>query len=210
MDNTAYLGGGRGGDRAVRGPHRRRGPRCPGPDVSGVGRGGARRTRRRDPRLGAQPAGRRRGIRLVPQRRRTGRSATPSSFSRGTATSATRCTPISRARDPGDPCWNFAGTNQVVGFWPRRQMNEINVHACDAALAAGAEFVVEPVEAADGIDEILVMFGPRLALRGMAPTLSGTDHDRPVRRRRVVDRCCRPARPATPRSPTTRPDRSQR
>jgi uncharacterized protein (TIGR03083 family) len=76
------------------------------------------------------------------------------------------------ARDPGDPCWNFSGSNQTVGFWPRRQMNEINVHAFDAALAAGTEFVVEPVEAADGIDELLRMFGPRLALRGVAPTLT--------------------------------------
>jgi uncharacterized protein (TIGR03083 family) len=76
------------------------------------------------------------------------------------------------ARDPGDPCWNFSGTNQTVGFWPRRQMNEINVHAFDAALAAGSEFAVQPLEAADGIDEMLLMFGPRLALRGIAPTLT--------------------------------------
>jgi uncharacterized protein (TIGR03083 family) len=76
------------------------------------------------------------------------------------------------AHHPGDPCWNFSGTNQTVGFWPRRQMNEINVHAFDAALAARSEFAVQPVEAADGIDEILLMLGPRLALRGIAPTLT--------------------------------------
>jgi uncharacterized protein (TIGR03083 family) len=76
------------------------------------------------------------------------------------------------AHHPGDPCWNFSGTNQTVGFWPRRQMNEINVHAFDAALAASSEFAVQPVEAADGIDEILLMFGPRLALRGIVPTLT--------------------------------------
>jgi hypothetical protein len=51
-------------------------------------------------------------------------------------------------------------------------MNEINVHAFDAALAAGTEFLLEPVAAADGIDELLRMFGPRLALRGVAPTLT--------------------------------------
>jgi uncharacterized protein (TIGR03083 family) len=74
-------------------------------------------------------------------------------------------------RDPDAPCWNFAGVNQTFGFWPRRQMNEVNVHAFDAALAAGSEFAIEPEQAADGIDELLAVFGPRMAMRGFSPVL---------------------------------------
>ncbi len=74
-------------------------------------------------------------------------------------------------RDPGAPCWNFSGVNQTFGFWPRRQTNEVNVHAFDAALAAGSEFTIEPAQAADGIDELLAVFGPRMAMRGITPTL---------------------------------------
>ena len=76
------------------------------------------------------------------------------------------------ARGADDPCWNFSGANQTVGFWPRRQLNEINVHAFDVALAAGTEFVVGPAEGADGIDELVLMFGPRMALRGVVPTVT--------------------------------------
>ena len=76
------------------------------------------------------------------------------------------------ALDPAEPCWNFSGVNQTFGFWPRRQMNEVYVHAVDAALAAGTDFAIEPVVAADGIDELLVVFGPRMAMRGITPTLT--------------------------------------
>ena len=76
------------------------------------------------------------------------------------------------ARGADDPCWNFSGGKQTVGFWPRRQMNEINVHAFDVALAADTEFDVDQVEGADGIDELLLMFGPRMALRGVVPTVT--------------------------------------
>jgi hypothetical protein len=51
-------------------------------------------------------------------------------------------------------------------------MNEINVHAFDIALATGTEFEVDPAEAADGIDELLMMMGPRMALRGVVPTVT--------------------------------------
>lgn len=76
------------------------------------------------------------------------------------------------ARDPGDPCWTFSATDRTVGFWPRRQLHEINVHAFDTAVACGSEFAVGPAEAADGIDELLVMFGPRMARRGVTPSLA--------------------------------------
>lgn len=75
-------------------------------------------------------------------------------------------------RNPDDACWNFSGANQTFGFWPRRQTNEVNVHAFDAALAAGTELAIEPNAAADGIDELLVVFGPRMAQRGVTTTLT--------------------------------------
>ncbi len=69
-------------------------------------------------------------------------------------------------------CWNFTGLNQTYGFWPRRQMNEVNVHSFDAAAAAGGEIVIEPDAAADGIDELLTLMGPRMAQRGAVPDLT--------------------------------------
>ena len=75
-------------------------------------------------------------------------------------------------RDPGAPCWNFSGVDQTFGFWPRRQMHEVNVHAFDAALSAGSAFLVAPAAAADGIDELFTVFGPRMAKRGVTPTLT--------------------------------------
>lgn len=75
-------------------------------------------------------------------------------------------------RDPDTTCWNFSGTNQTVGFWPRRQMNEVNVHAFDAAVAAGTEFAIAPDDAADGIDELFTVMGPRMAQRGVTPDLT--------------------------------------
>lgn len=76
------------------------------------------------------------------------------------------------ARDPSEPCWTFSRADRTVGFWLRRQMHEINVHSFDAALAGGAELTVVPAQAADGIDELLTLWGPRMARRSIAPTLS--------------------------------------
>jgi len=69
-------------------------------------------------------------------------------------------------------CWNFTGLNQTFGFWPRRQMNEVNVHSFDAAAAAGGEIVIESDAAADGIDELLTVMVPRMAQRGIIPDLT--------------------------------------
>ena len=76
------------------------------------------------------------------------------------------------AHDPDEPCWTFAVDDRTVGFWPRRQLHEITVHTFDGALAAGAELAIEPAEAADGIDEVLLVFGPILARRGVLPTVT--------------------------------------
>lgn len=85
---------------------------------------------------------------------------------------------------PAGPCWNFSGVNPTYGFWPRRQTHEVTVHTVDAALAGGEELAIDPLVAADGIDEVLRVFGVRMAQRGFRADLTAaiaiapTDVDR--------------------------------
>lgn len=65
------------------------------------------------------------------------------------------------ALDPDAPGWNFAPVPQVRGFWRRRQAQETLVHRIDAESAAGIKGAVDPVLAADGIDEVLEVMAPR-------------------------------------------------
>jgi uncharacterized protein (TIGR03083 family) len=76
--------------------------------------------------------------------------------------------------DADAPCWNFSGVNLTVGFWPRRQAHEVTVHTVDAEQAAGRDVAIDPVVAADGIDEVLTVFAKRMADRGVAPEIAAT------------------------------------
>jgi len=58
------------------------------------------------------------------------------------------------------PCWTWAAPH-TVGFWQRRMAHETAMHRVDAQLAAGAAESIEPVLAADGIDEWLAIAGRR-------------------------------------------------
>jgi uncharacterized protein (TIGR03083 family) len=51
-----------------------------------------------------------------------------------------------------DPVWAF-GVMRPPAFWARRMAHETAVHRADGQLATGAEPVIEPDIAADGIDE---------------------------------------------------------
>lgn len=63
------------------------------------------------------------------------------------------------AADPADPAWTWS-TEQTVGFTFRRQAHESLVHRLDAELAAGTVTALDPLLAADGVDEALdIMFG---------------------------------------------------
>lgn len=67
---------------------------------------------------------------------------------------------------------NFSRIDETAAFWPRRQMHETVVHAVDLAQALGfdeSQWTVEPEIAADGIDEVLQVFFPRLTARGHRP-----------------------------------------
>lgn len=77
-----------------------------------------------------------------------------------------------RAVDPEEPIPNFSRIDERAAFWPRRQLHETTVHAVDAAQALGLDetaWDVDPAIAADGVDEVLQVFFPRLTARGNRP-----------------------------------------
>jgi uncharacterized protein (TIGR03083 family) len=64
--------------------------------------------------------------------------------------------------DPDAPTWHQFPAEAVVGVWIRRQAQETSLHRWDAEQAVGAAAPIDPVLAADGIDEY---FGLMLARR---------------------------------------------
>ncbi len=61
-----------------------------------------------------------------------------------------------------------------AAFWQRRQAHEAAIHRYDAQLAAGSPQPVNGTLAADGVDELLTVLGPRsfgAALAGPPATL---------------------------------------
>lgn len=76
------------------------------------------------------------------------------------------------AVDPDEPVPNFARIDERARFWARRQLHETTVHAVDAAQAVGrfeSAWGVSADVAADGIEEVLRVFFPRMTARGMRP-----------------------------------------
>ena len=62
---------------------------------------------------------------------------------------------------PDLQCWTFLPAPSPLAFWARRQAHETTIHRVDAEFAAGAPLsVIGSDVAADGIDELLVGFGP--------------------------------------------------
>ncbi|MFG2094808.1 maleylpyruvate isomerase family mycothiol-dependent enzyme [Streptomyces sp. NPDC048612] len=95
--------------------------------------------------------------------------------------------------DPDAPMWAW-GVDQHARFWMRRMLFETLVHRTDAECAVGRRPVIDPVLAADGVDEFLTNlphatpFAPQVArLRGEGETLrfrcTDTDGDWLVRLR---------------------------
>jgi uncharacterized protein (TIGR03083 family) len=59
-------------------------------------------------------------------------------------------------------CWTFLAAPSPRAMWARRQAHETAVHRVDAQLATGITVTrCAPAFAADGIDELLVLFVPR-------------------------------------------------
>lgn len=53
------------------------------------------------------------------------------------------------------PVWTWAPDDQTVGFVTRHQVQEAAVHDFDASMAAGVEWTIDPVVAADCVEEFL-------------------------------------------------------
>jgi uncharacterized protein (TIGR03083 family) len=64
--------------------------------------------------------------------------------------------------DPTTPAWTFSSADRTATFWRRRRAHETAVHRVDAESAAGEVTPIDTDLAADGIDEFLVSFLPRL------------------------------------------------
>jgi uncharacterized protein (TIGR03083 family) len=64
---------------------------------------------------------------------------------------------------PDSPVWTFSSTNRTASFWQRRRSQETAIHRFDAEVAAGTPTPLDAELAADGIDEFLTVFLPRLA-----------------------------------------------
>ncbi|MGW5661646.1 maleylpyruvate isomerase family mycothiol-dependent enzyme [Streptomyces sp. NPDC003758] len=62
---------------------------------------------------------------------------------------------VLRATDPQAGMWAW-GEDQHARFWARRMLCETLVHRVDAERAVGRESEIDPVLAADGVDEFLV------------------------------------------------------
>lgn len=74
---------------------------------------------------------------------------------------------VLRHADPDAPCWTFATGAGVAGFWPRRQLHETLIHLLDLEQAADrAPTPTSAAVAADGVDEVLTVFVPRMHRRG--------------------------------------------
>lgn len=72
---------------------------------------------------------------------------------------------VLRAVDPAATCWNFASGSGPPAFWSRRQWHETSMHTVDLARARNVPYTLDPVAAADGVDEALRVFLPWMAAR---------------------------------------------
>jgi uncharacterized protein (TIGR03083 family) len=71
--------------------------------------------------------------------------------------------------------WTFSADDRTARFWQRRRAQETAVHRVDAQSAIGAVGPIDTALAADGIDEFLFTFLPRLA-GGLADLGDATLH----------------------------------
>ena len=78
---------------------------------------------------------------------------------------------VQRLRElPADhPCWTFNSKDQTAGFWRRRQLHEIAVHRWDLDHQPLSNEL-----SADGIDEAIEFFLPRMLKAGRATLPEGS------------------------------------
>ncbi len=79
--------------------------------------------------------------------------------------------------DPAEPCWSWSRPDQDVGFWQRRLAHETLIHRWDCERAAGRPVSpIDPELAADGVDEFLAIFAPRMRHVNKSPGAGETVH----------------------------------
>ncbi|MFD3451131.1 maleylpyruvate isomerase family mycothiol-dependent enzyme [Streptomyces sp. NPDC058691] len=64
--------------------------------------------------------------------------------------------------DPAAPCWAFGMEDATAALWFRRATLDPAVHLVDVQLATGARVHVDPLIAADGVDEVFALMVPRV------------------------------------------------
>ncbi len=74
---------------------------------------------------------------------------------------AARLQQVLAETDPDAPCWGMGPPPRTAAFWLRRQAHETAVHRWDAQDAQGGAGGLDPVLAADGVDEVATIFLPR-------------------------------------------------
>ena len=80
---------------------------------------------------------------------------------------------VLRTADPEAPCWNFATGAGFADFWPRRQTHEATIHLVDLLGCTDGTATIDPELAADGVDEVLTVFLPRMHQRRHRANLTG-------------------------------------
>ncbi len=78
------------------------------------------------------------------------------------------------ATDPDTPAWAFGLPAGRSEFWRRRQTHETTIHLWDAARSQDRWTAIDPVLAADGIDEVATRLFPRQVRLGRTTTLAGS------------------------------------
>ncbi len=90
---------------------------------------------------------------------------------------ATTLADVLAGRDPSEPTWTpFRVDDPTVAFWIRRQTHETSVHRVDAEDAVDSRTPIEPVIAADGVDEYLELILPRRVARDGLVLPAGSAH----------------------------------
>jgi uncharacterized protein (TIGR03083 family) len=111
--------------------------------------------------------------------------ATPEGWAQWLTSGAVPLLAALRSAGPRTPLWSW-GPGRTSGWWARRMLHETTVHRADTQLALGVSCpVVDPVVAADGIDEFLFNLPsarrpfPHLASlpSGASVHLHATDYD---------------------------------
>ena len=95
-----------------------------------------------------------------------GLPADPAGYPEWLASGGTPLVTVLREAGPDTAVWAW-GDDHRSGWWARRMLHETTVHRADAQRSLGVEPAIDPVVAADGVDEFLLVapLGSRVSKR---------------------------------------------